>query len=122
VVSRAVALQEARHQSIPSCRILRCVEAFSALKEPEARSAAPSVADARFRLVGGVAVPTVRGLCQLGLLIIKSGRPRWPTMPRCHDGRQATVDGKYLSCDVLARVACEQHRRALQIVLVAETA
>src|SRR6266404_564139 len=40
---------------------------------------------------------------------------------RRQDGRQTTVDGKYLSRDVFAGIACEQDRCALQIVLVADT-
>ena len=37
------------------------------------------------------------------------------------DSRRTTVDGKYLSRDVFAGIACEQDRCALQIVLIADT-
>src|SRR5580704_6260272 len=61
--------------------------------------------------------PTTRS----GSTVITSYMRRISRLARCHDSRQTTVDGKYLARDVFAGVACEQDRRTLQIVLVAET-
>ena len=49
------------------------------------------------------------------------GRCEYLGLARRQDSRQNTVDSKYLSRNVFARVACEQDRSALQIVMVADT-